>query len=183
MVSKESINQSPLIHFWSEEMKSGEMTWEVTVASSARGVCWVGLGPPEAEEHDLKAWVKRWNPQGIVQKDRGVNEQVLKQLQEYFQGLRQAFELPLDCNGTPFQRSVWKELTRIPYGETRSYSEIARAIGNPKAQRAVGLANNKNPLGVIVPCHRVIGKKGGLVGYAGGLHLKERLLTLETKKV
>ena len=102
-----------------------------------------------------------------------------QQLSEYFAGERQRFELPLALAGTPFQRSVYDALRDIPYGETRSYSDIAAAIGRPKAVRAVGAANGRNPLPIVVPCHRVIGKGGGLVGFGGGLPVKERLLALE----
>ncbi len=108
-------------------------------------------------------------------------KETVKQLEEYFRGVRKDFDLPLEPNGTEFQRRVWKSLIEIPYGETRSYSEIAKAIGNEKACRAVGMANNKNPIPIIIPCHRVIGVNGKLVGYAGGLDVKEKLLKLEKK--
>ena len=101
------------------------------------------------------------------------------QLRAYFAGLLRRFALPLDLVGTEFQRRVWLELTRIPYGETRSYQEIARAIAAPKAVRAVGAANGANPVAIVVPYHRVIGAGGKLVGYGGGLPLKRRLLSLE----
>lgn len=101
------------------------------------------------------------------------------QLSEYIEGQRKQFDLPLDPKGTEFQRKVWKELTKIPYGETRSYKEVAIAIGNEKASRAVGMANNKNPIPIVIPCHRVVGSNKKLVGYAGGLDLKEKLLSLE----
>lgn len=101
------------------------------------------------------------------------------QLKEYFEGRRKDFDLPLAARGTEFQMRVWKELQKIPYGETRTYGEIAEAIGRPKAARAIGGANNRNPLSIIVPCHRVVGKNGDLVGYASGLDLKEKLLKLE----
>jgi len=101
------------------------------------------------------------------------------QLHAYFAGQLRDFELPLDLAGTEFQRRVWLELTRIPYGETRTYQEMARAIGSPKAVRAVGAANGANPIAIVVPCHRVIGAHGKLVGYGGGLPLKRRLLALE----
>lgn len=103
------------------------------------------------------------------------------QLEEYFAGERRAFDLPLAPKGTAFQQKVWRALTEIPYGETRTYGEIAAAIGNPKAARAVGMANNKNPIGILIPCHRVIGADGKLVGYAGGMEKKAFLLELETK--
>lgn len=102
-----------------------------------------------------------------------------RQLREYFQGTRTDFELPLHAKGTPFQKSVWKALTKIPYGQTRSYGEIAKAIGRPTAVRAVGLANGRNPLPIVVPCHRVIGAGGKLVGYGGGLTVKQALLDRE----
>lgn len=102
-----------------------------------------------------------------------------EQLHQYFSGLRQQFNLPLAAQGTEFQQRVWRALTEIPYGQTCSYQELANAIGNPKAVRAVGLANGKNPISIVVPCHRVIGKNGKLTGYAGGVERKEQLLALE----
>ena len=105
------------------------------------------------------------------------------QLAEYFAGRRVDFKLPLIMRGTDFQRSVWTALLSIPYGETRSYQDIAVQIGNPKACRAVGMANNRNPVAIIVPCHRVIGRSGGLTGYAGGLSAKQVLLELEARHV
>jgi methylated-DNA-[protein]-cysteine S-methyltransferase len=105
-----------------------------------------------------------------------------QQLAEYFEGTRTEFDLALvDDAGTPFQRRVWAELREIPYGETISYAELARRIGQPTAFRAVGLANGKNPISIIVPCHRVVGSGGSLVGYGGGLDRKETLLALERK--
>lgn len=104
-----------------------------------------------------------------------------RELLEYFAGERKAFDLPLHLEGTPFQLKVWNALLTIPYGETRSYKEIAQVIGNEKACRAVGMANNRNSVMILVPCHRVIGADGGLVGYGGGLALKEKLLELEKK--
>lgn len=103
------------------------------------------------------------------------------QLDEYFAGKRTAFSLPLDFGGTAFQRSVWQALLTIPYGETRSYREIARQIGRPAAVRAVGAANARNPLSIVAPCHRVIGATGKLTGFAGGLSAKEFLLRLESR--
>lgn len=102
-----------------------------------------------------------------------------RQLDEYFRGRRTTFELPLRMAGTPFQRAVWGALRHIPYGATRSYSDIACAVGAPRAVRAVGLANGRNPVPIIVPCHRVIGKGGKLVGYGGGLERKQWLLEHE----
>lgn len=110
-------------------------------------------------------------------------QQTKKQLDEYFAGKRQDFSVTLDLQGTGFQKQVWQALMHIPYGKTISYGELAKGINNPKAVRAVGGANNKNPVSVIVPCHRVIGANGKLVGYAGGLNKKEYLLSLENKGV
>ncbi len=101
------------------------------------------------------------------------------QLTAYFAGKRRRFELPLAAQGTPFQQSVWDALADIPYGELRSYRDIARSIGNPAAVRAVGAANGRNPLPIVVPCHRVIGSNGTLTGFAGGLEVKKYLLELE----
>ena len=106
--------------------------------------------------------------------------QAISQLTEYFSKKRKNFDLPISFNGTMFQKRVWEELLKIPYGETRTYKELAAAIGNPKAVRAVGGANNKNSLAIIVPCHRVIGSGGALVGYADGIEIKAKLLELES---
>lgn len=103
----------------------------------------------------------------------------VRQLQEYFAGERRQFDLPLDLRGTDFQKRCWQALLKIPYGETRSYADIAQAIGNRAAVRAVGLANGQNPIAIIVPCHRVIGSDGSLTGYGGGLATKRKLLELE----
>jgi methylated-DNA-[protein]-cysteine S-methyltransferase len=108
---------------------------------------------------------------------------VIAQLEEYFAGRRTTFELPLAPEGTPFQRGVWQALSRIPYGQTISYGELARRIGNPQASRAVGLANGANPLPIVVPCHRVIGANGSLTGFGGGLEIKRKLLALERAEV
>ena len=108
-----------------------------------------------------------------------VLKHALSQIAEYFQGTRRLFDLPLEPFGTPFQCKVWQELLQIPYGETCSYGALAMRIGNAKASRAVGMANNRNPISIIIPCHRVIGANGKLVGYGGGLHRKQWLLSLE----
>jgi methylated-DNA-[protein]-cysteine S-methyltransferase len=105
------------------------------------------------------------------------------QLEEYFAGRRQAFDLTLDFAGTAFQQAVWHALLTIPFGETRTYGQIARQIGRPKAVRAVGAANGRNPISIIAPCHRVIGSTGRLTGFAGGLEAKAHLLTLEGVKI
>lgn len=108
-----------------------------------------------------------------------LSKQAVKELGEYFEGKRKTFSLPLNMQGTEFQKQVWRALQDIPYGQTCSYKDIAVKIGKPNASRAVGQANNKNPLSILVPCHRVIGALGNLVGYGGGLNRKEWLLEME----
>lgn len=112
-------------------------------------------------------------------KQHHILDESIRQLDEYFNHQRQSFDLPTQAFGTDFQHNVWNALKSIPYGETRNYQDIAQIIGNPKAVRAVGLANGQNPLSIIVPCHRVIGKNGQLVGFGGGLSYKAYLLALE----
>ena len=119
----------------------------------------------------------------IIEKDTKLLLEVEKQLKEYFEGKRTKFEISLNPKGTEFMKKVWKELLKIPYGEVRTYKEIAEKIGNSKASRAVGMANNKNPIPIIIPCHRVIGSNNKLVGYALGLDIKQYLLDLERKVV
>ncbi len=111
--------------------------------------------------------------------DTTVLLQAARELEEYFEGRRQIFSVPLAPRGTPFQLKCWNALRLIPYGETRTYGQQAEAIGQPKARRAVGMGNHRNPLPIFIPCHRVVGKNGTLTGYAGGLEMKEYLLTLE----
>jgi methylated-DNA-[protein]-cysteine S-methyltransferase len=136
----------------------------VTVASTDKGLAAVHFGNSI--------------PDGAVV-DHSANREIVQQLSEYFEGKRTRFEIPLDVDGTPFQRSVWNQLLQIPYGETRSYGDIAKALGKPAAARAVGMANHNNPVAIVIPCHRVVGQNGSLTGYAGGLQLKEQLLSIE----
>jgi len=105
--------------------------------------------------------------------------EVVRQLKAYFVGKLRTFDLPLAAEGTEFQRRVWKALCKVPYGNTASYGDVAKSVGNPAASRAVGMANGRNPIAIIVPCHRIIGSSGKLVGYGGGLHHKQTLLKLE----
>ena len=125
---------------------------------------------------DFEPWAVR---QGCCPGVHAVASEAARQLRAYFAGQLRRFDLPPDMQGSPFQLRVWRELGRIRYGETRSYSQIAAAIGAPRAVRAVGAANGANPIPIVVPCHRVIGASGKLVGYGGGLPLKKRLLELE----
>lgn len=148
------------------------------LAATDRGIC--GLSFVDSTL-DFLAEMERAT--GIAEWDRD-SDPVLGlatcQLEEYFNAQRRAFQLPLDLRGTPFRQKVWNALLEIPYGETRSYAELARSIGEPKAFRAVGAANGANPIAIIVPCHRVVASGGGLGGYGGGVPLKKRLLALES---
>lgn len=130
-------------------------------------------------EHENPARVKL--AESLEQAEHPLLIEVEKQLVEYFAGQRIQFNIPLDFQGTVFQKSVWAALLQIPFGETRSYKQIAESIGNVKAVRAVGAANGKNPISIIAPCHRVIGANGKLVGFAGGLKNKDILLNIESK--
>jgi methylated-DNA-[protein]-cysteine S-methyltransferase len=120
--------------------------------------------------------------QSIEMNETSLLKNAAQQLNEYLEGRRNSFDLPLNPKGTDFQKKVWAALCDIPYGETRSYKQIAECVGNPKACRAVGMANNKNPIMIFIPCHRVVGSDGRLTGYAGGLDMKEKLLSLEKGK-
>ena len=117
----------------------------------------------------------------VLEKNTKILEKAVQELEEYFKGKRKEFDIPLNPKGTEFMKKVWKELQKIPYGKTTSYGKIAEKIGNPKASRAVGMANHNNPIPIIIPCHRVIGKNNKMVGYALGIDKKEYLLNLELK--
>ena len=125
--------------------------------------------------------LRRWFGRPVIPGTNRFTDQAARELDEYFAGARREFTVPLVLRGTPFQETVWKELLRIPYGETISYEELARRIGKPTAQRAVGMANGRNRIPIIVPCHRVIQKNGQLRGYGGGLWRKQFLLDLELR--
>ncbi len=118
----------------------------------------------------------------VEKKSHSVLLEAERQLKEYFAGKRKSFSIPLDMRGTHFQRSVWEALLAIPFGETRTYGQLAQQLGNPQAARAVGAANGRNPISIIVPCHRVIGSSGKLTEFAGGLETKERLLDMEQER-
>lgn len=130
-------------------------------------------------EEDAVTALKMAAKKAVGEAPEGLALAVFRELDEYFQGKRKTFDIPLRTHGTPFQEKVWAALRAIPYGEVRSYKEVAEAIGHPKAYRAVGMANNANPIFIIVPCHRVIGSDGSLTGYGGGLPMKKALLSLE----
>lgn len=151
--------------------------WNIALAATERGLCYLAL--PRDSVRGLKDWVSHHIDDCALQEDPLALEPYVQELNEYFSGLRQEFSGPVDLHGTPFQVAVWRALLGIPYGETRSYQDIARAIGRPKAVRAVGMANGANPVPIVVPCHRVIGKNGSLTGYSGGLDIKTQLLQQE----
>lgn len=136
-----------------------------------------------AEENDKIIEVNLGKDNYYQEKDTEILNLAGKQLSEYFNGNRKDFDLPIYLKGTEFQKKVWQELLKIPYGEVRTYGEIAKNIGNPKASRAVGMANHNNPLLILIPCHRVIGVKNRLVGYGLGLDKKKYLLDLEKTKL
>ncbi len=141
----------------------------VTIAGDGQVITHVRMQDQAHPPAGLEGWVE----------DDAAFEGAVRQLREYFAGERTSFELELAPEGTDFQKRVWKALEDIPYGETRSYGQLAAAIGSPGAARAVGLANGRNPIGIVVPCHRVIGADGSLTGYGGGLDRKQVLLELE----
>ena len=144
------------------------------VVGNAQGIDRVDLPKSAAREPDASWEAVRGTPPAALR-------EATRQLGQYFDGTRRDFDLPLAGRGTPFQQRVWEELRRIPYGETISYGELARRIGRPTASRAVGAANGRNPIAIVVPCHRVIGADGTLIGYGGGLPVKQALLALERR--
>ncbi len=148
---------------------------KVFVASTEKGVCRVDF---LTSEKDFLKELRRCFSGETIRDDRK-NKAVLSQLKEYMRGKLKRFNCPLDMRGTPFEKRVWSKLAKIPYGQTRSYKEIARATGHSKAFRAVGNANGKNPLPLIIPCHRVIESNGGLGGFGHGIKVKKRLLDFE----
>jgi O-6-methylguanine DNA methyltransferase len=154
----------------------------IIVMATERGVCWTGT--PGTSIDEGIGWLRRKMQFDQVIEGEKIPplEQAMDELRRYLAGDHVQFSCPLDLHGTPFQLAVWEELYCIPYGETRTYAEIARSIGRPAAVRAVGAANGANPIAIIVPCHRVIGTNGTLTGYGGGLPTKAWLLTLEGVK-
>nr|WP_090890519.1 methylated-DNA--[protein]-cysteine S-methyltransferase [Evansella caseinilytica] len=151
----------------------------LTIGKSGKGICFIEFGSLADTRANIEAWLKRRLMNVDFQKNEQELKPALQQLQQYFQGERAAFDLPLDLIGTKFQTLVWNKIREIPYGQTKSYKNIAMEIGAPKAVRAIGGANNQNPIPIIIPCHRVIGSNGSMVGYGGGLDKKEYLLRLE----
>ncbi|HEX6923334.1 MAG TPA: methylated-DNA--[protein]-cysteine S-methyltransferase [Bacillales bacterium] len=160
----------------------GEMASPIgplTVVSTAKGVCKLEFGSVDENMPNVHAWTKRHFLKSEMVRDEDQVAPVVQELDEYFRGERFYFDLPLVLQGTTFQKRVWETLRQIPHGETRSYKEIAQLMKAGKAVRAVGNANNKNPLPILIPCHRVIGSNGSLVGYGGGVDKKQYLLEIE----
>ncbi|MFL5656509.1 MAG: methylated-DNA--[protein]-cysteine S-methyltransferase [Ktedonobacteraceae bacterium] len=153
------------------------------VMATEAGVCWAGTPGTEADKGF--SWLSRRFPFKDVVEGEEIAplQQAMHELRRYFAGEYVQFACPLDLHGTPFQATVWQAMFRIPYGKTRSYGELAQAIGRPAAARAVGAAGGANPVAIIVPCHRVVGSNGSLTGYGGGLPTKEWLLALEKRGV
>jgi methylated-DNA-[protein]-cysteine S-methyltransferase len=147
------------------------------IASTDRGVAYLEL--PQASGSGLAGWLQHQSVRCDARPGFAPNRDAIQQVLEYLDGKRAAFEIPLDLRGTEFQHAVWRELSRIPYGETRTYGDLARAVGRPLAVRATGAANASNPVPIVVPCHRCVAAGARLGGYGGGRALKERLLALE----
>jgi len=153
----------------------------IKLGSTEKGLCWLEL--PGSAGRGFAGWLRAQLPDAEVVEDEAPNRSTKEQVLAYLAGERLHFELPLDLRATPFQHTVYEELLAIPYGETRSYAEVARRIGKPRAVRATGTANGANPIPLVIPCHRVIAADGGLGGYGGGLALKRRLLAMESARV
>jgi methylated-DNA-[protein]-cysteine S-methyltransferase len=154
----------------------------LVLVTSSKGLCSIEFGTFARNQEKLKTWANRWFGPYRLQEDVQRLQPFAEQLEQYFNKERSSFEGPFDLHGTEFQKRVWHALLTVPYGKTASYKDVAEAIGSPKAVRAVGGANNRNPIPVIIPCHRVIGASGELVGYGGGLDIKVILLELESSK-
>ncbi|OEF98986.1 [Fe-S]-binding protein [Vulcanibacillus modesticaldus] len=170
---------SRVVYYTEMDSKIGPLT----IAATNKGVCWIDFGKIEDTLYYLQRWAKRWiNTEQVVFAQNELDD-VKRQLHEYFNRDRKEFDLDVDLYGTPFQKLVWESLLMIPYGEVRTYKDIAIQINSPQSVRAIGGANHNNPVPIIVPCHRVIGSNGNLVGYGGGIEIKKILLELEGYKL
>lgn len=156
-------------------------SWRLILVADPHGLVYIDRD--EAPYHEVEKWTARYYPGSPLLRDDERMRRYVQEMADYWQGKRTVFEMPLRFHGTEFQKSVWQALRDIGYGETCSYSELAVRIGRPAAVRAVGAAVGANPLMIVVPCHRVIGKSGALTGFSGGLDLKVRLLEIEGKAV
>ncbi|MET1247220.1 methylated-DNA--[protein]-cysteine S-methyltransferase [Sporolactobacillus sp. STCC-11] len=153
----------------------------LTLAVYEQQLCHLDFGSLEENRPKLMLWAEKHGLPSVLKEDETHCAEAARQLRDYFHGDRKTFTVKLLMKGTEFQRKVWTALAAIPYGETRSYKDIAREVKNPKGVRAIGMANNRNPIPIIVPCHRVIGADGSLVGYGGGLKTKQFLLNFERR--
>lgn len=160
-----------------EEMESPLGT--LTIAAFEDSLCHICFGAFEETKDELTEWADKHGFSCAFHSGNEWTHKAIEQLHEYFQGKRRRFDVPMTLLGTPFQQMVWRALQTIAYGETKTYKDIAEMIGRPKAVRAIGGANHNNPLSIIIPCHRVIGANGDLIGYGGGLDKKAFLLNLE----
>lgn len=151
--------------------------WSLHLGATNAGLCYVGL--PNETFTTLEEWAAKHVPGSILVQDTATMAPYLQELEEYLSARRNTFSVPLDLKGTAFQCEVWNSLLEIPFGETQSYSQVSSRIGRPRAVRAVASAIGDNPVPIVVPCHRVIGKNGHLTGFRGGLEMKADLLTLE----
>ena len=167
------------ISLFYEEMRAPIGT--LTLFESDQGLCLIQFGSFEDTEVLTRKWLKRYMPEADLVHSASKLSRVITQLQQYFAGERTEFELDLEMRGTPFQVKVWNALRDVAYGKTETYKGIAEQIGQKTAVRAVGGANNRNPLPLIVPCHRIVGSDGSMTGYAGGISVKETLLRLEER--
>lgn len=159
-----------------------ESSWgEILIVANLKGIVRITLPGDNASK--ILNGLSKNRDTILTHKNTNMIAQAKKQIVEFLRGERDEFHLELNPQGTDFQKRVWNALKKIPYGQTRCYQDIAKSVGSPKAMRAVGMANNKNPIPIVVPCHRVIGKNGDLVGFGGGLPLKKRLLKLESENV
>lgn len=188
-LEKVSLEPAPSSEAKQQQKAAGELFYTevsspvgpLTLLGTSSGISRVMFGTYADNELLCESWRKRYMGEAVLVRSDEVLTEAAGQLAAYFSGERTSFNLKLDFKGTPFQQKVWQALLDIPYGQTASYKEIAERIGSPKAVRAVGGANNRNPLPIVVPCHRIIGTNGSLTGYAGGLAAKERLLALEQR--
>ena len=172
----EAVHNSATVYYSTMDSPVGRLT----ICCSEKGVLQVAVGRRSTSKPGDANGRRLARPQWVRSREK--TRQLEKQLAGYFAGRRRKFPVRLDLRGTPFQRKVWEALRSIPYGETRSYADVARRIGRPRAARAVGMANHWNPVAILVPCHRVIAADGGLGGYASGLRVKKFLLQLEQRR-
>ncbi|MBD1380449.1 methylated-DNA--[protein]-cysteine S-methyltransferase [Metabacillus arenae] len=151
--------------------------WKMYIAATSKGLCYVGS--PNKEKDEFTKWANTKLPEYSLVQDEEMLQSYVNEFIEYFQGQRKKFTIPVDIQGTEFQKSVWNALNEISYGTTHSYSDIAEILQKPKSVRSVATAIGANPVLITIPCHRVIGKNGSLTGYRGGIEIKRQLLALE----